>query len=472
MLAKIVHHEVFDGICAAAILLNTALLGASTDYSVRHLDELELPSFYKIANKIFSVWFLIELIMRWTAEGFADFLCFSRNRSWNMFDCLVVGTDLIENLLEFLAGVFAGDIKSTDALANMTVMRMLRVLRIARALRVVRLIHFCKDLRLMVLSVIKSGTSLLWSLVLLSIIIYVFGIFLMQAVTQQLSEKKLSDELGGQLLHWFGSLSATFYSLFLAVTGGVSWIEISDPLIEAHWWNGLVLSFYIFFTVMAMMNIITGIFVETAMSSVSNDNDEVIQAEMVSENSAIKQLSKIFYEADHDQTGLMTSQQFEELLANPRPRALMARMGLQIHEAQSMFSLLDPEFRGYISIEEFLVGCMRMRGGAKTVDLHTLMCKNTKLLAQIKDLKQYVRGEFVRMDNFEDRMDKMIWPICKHMTEIYQEQHRGLLAVLKGSPYLQHGASAPTSSALHISFDKAEATHETTATCNDDVVCS
>merc|ERR1719456_1366842 len=91
--------------------------------------------------------------------------------------------DVIETIFEIIKFQTQGN--------NLDVMRILRVLRITRAIRVIRLVRAFKSLRMMILSILRSGMLLIWSMVLLTIIIYVFGIYLMQSVTYYIHE---SDE--------------------------------------------------------------------------------------------------------------------------------------------------------------------------------------------------------------------------------------------------------------------------------------
>lgn len=325
---------------------------------------------------------------------------------------------------------------------------MLRVLRIARALRVVRLVHFCKELRMMVLSILRSGRALIWSIVLLGIIIYIFSIFLMQASSQHLAERVRqinkhemfngfpSASVEGQLDEKFGSLHSACYVLFQAISGGVSWAEISDPLGKVHWSNALVFCFFVFFTIFAMLNIITGIFVETAINSVQNDKDEVIQEEMNSDNSLISQLHQIFMEADEEEAGKISEEQFEGLLDSKRTYATLSAMGLRVSEARGMFALLDSGHTGYVSIEDFLVGCMRLRGGAKSVDLITLLYENRSLADLCTRFYKYVEAELKSINIFEQRVESMLAALL-HQTHVQapkkEKKHRSVTMLLEES---------------------------------------
>merc|ERR1719409_2283499 len=54
----------------------------------------------------------------------------------------------------------------------------------------------------------------------------------------------------------------------------MDWITVSDALNTAfNGWMGLLFSLYIAFVILAVMNVITGVFVESALLNAKNDQD-------------------------------------------------------------------------------------------------------------------------------------------------------------------------------------------------------
>merc|ERR1740138_1159083 len=107
---------------------------------------------------------------------------------------------------------------------NSTAFRVLRILRVTRALRVIKLVHFFKEFRMMVMSVVRSGMLLLWSILLLIMIIFIFWVYLTQNVTAHLKNVQgPANEIDRKLQVQFGSLEQAAYTLFKAISGGVSW---------------------------------------------------------------------------------------------------------------------------------------------------------------------------------------------------------------------------------------------------------
>lgn len=391
----IVESQAFDAVSAFAIIYNAALLGAASDYSARNnTDPSSPPTFYQVSDRICTGWFLIELCLRLGSAGLRDWL-FGPLWAWNVFDFIVVASDVLMTIIDAIM---------TEAQVDLSFLRMLRVLRVTRAIRVVRLVRFFKELRMMVFSVLRSGTSLLWSLILFGLITYIFGIFLMQQVTDHLWDQYEGDysritdpEKVLQVDHfkeYWGSLTKSMYTMYACMSSGIGWSDIANELHEISWINSAMIGFFIFFCTVVVMNIITGIFVDTAIQSAQSDRDEIIQEQIHSQESELAKLKQAFLEADNDGSMTITLVEFQDHLKDQHVRAHLASIGLEIHEAMGLFKLLDIDGSGAVGIEEFVIGCMRLKGSAKSIDLATLMYENKRMLEQASHFHQYCEAQF------------------------------------------------------------------------------
>jgi len=200
-------------------------------------------------------------------------------------------------------------------------------------------------------------------------------------------------------------LSKSIFTLFASITGGISWREVSDPLFEISWVTGLSFCMYIFFTVFAMLNIITAVFLETGLAAAHQDQDTCIQEQMVSEESAVGEMLRIFKKCDTNNTGELTLEQFLEHLSKPEIVAHLASLGIEVGEAQGLFHLLDTDSSGTCSMEEFVYGCMRNKGNAKALDVQTLLHENKKMCAKMKECMADIRTDLQRLENVEGGLE-------------------------------------------------------------------
>merc|ERR1719162_1797859 len=108
--------------------------------------------------------------------------------------------------------------------------------------------------------------SLVWAMLLMSIMFYVFGLTITQGVVEFLGDNAAWDDPRYEgLSRHFGRLDRSVLSLFEAMAGGISWGELVDDLQYLSW--SFILLFFTFISVaiFAVMNIVTGVFVQTAM---------------------------------------------------------------------------------------------------------------------------------------------------------------------------------------------------------------
>ena len=82
------------------------------------------------------------------------------------------------------------------------------------------------------------------------------------------------------LLKRFSLVGLEVMSLYQAITSGVSWRDAALPLERHSSLMGLIFAVYIAFAALAMLNVITGVFVESAMASAREENTVTVVSRM------------------------------------------------------------------------------------------------------------------------------------------------------------------------------------------------
>merc|ERR1712203_4802 len=93
---------------------------------------------------------------------------------------------------------------------------------------------------------------------------------------------------------------------------------------------------------------------------------------------------------------------FEEAVEDASMVAYFSALGLEIADVKSLFVLLDRDQTGSIDIEEFLVGCLRLRGEARSLDLAKLQFESEWMVQSLENLTLQVRylvGDSLPQDN-------------------------------------------------------------------------
>jgi len=351
--ANLVNSKYFDGFICFIVVLNVLLVGAQTDYVARHINE-DLPPAFRTCEIVFCLIFVVEISLRILVNRALYFTL--SGWEWNIFDCTVVGLQLLEEILRMIASGLS------DLRTSISFMRILRVLRFVQVVRAIRILRFIGHLRTLVSCIGHSLKCLGWTLLLFTLVIYMVGVWLTQIVSE--FRTRTSEPHKG-LQQYYGSLGASVLLLFQSVTGGIDWDNAVSPLMESiSSWMVLFYGLYIAFVVLAMMNVITGTFVEDALRSAKDDKDYFM----------INNVRELFNGQEGGlEAGALTWDDFESQLDKPQMREYFRAIDVDPSEARGVFKLLDLDGSGSINAEEFLSGCLGLRGPAKALDLALLM---------------------------------------------------------------------------------------------------
>eukprot|EP00415_Alexandrium_ostenfeldii_P000604 UN0604 len=259
---------------------------------------------------------------------------------------------------------------------NISAQRVIRVVRVVRVARVIRIMRFFRELRMMIFSILGSMKSLLWAMLVLAMTFYLFGVIFTAATTAHLDtiELWLSSETES-LRKAFGTLDRSILSLFMSMSGGNDWgsyYEALRPL--PHFYKALFLIF-VSFSVFAVVNIVTGVFVDCAFQSSQHDKDIIVHEELEAKKAYLISMRDLFEEMDADDTGCISMEEFEQKLDDERVLAYFQALKLDVSDARTVFRLLDNNGDNEVNIDEFLSGCYRLQGESRSLDMKIMQCE-------------------------------------------------------------------------------------------------
>jgi len=394
---KIVASHNFELVFGLAILSNALLIGVEVEYtSSRKL--ADAPIAFKVVQHLYAITFLVELVFRGLSESWSFFT--GRHLLWNYLDLLICLFSLWEFALD--ASLIIGGSESNPRSTNMSNVRIIRLVRITRLIRITRisrLMRFIKALRTLVYSIIVTLKSLVWALLLIMLLIYVFGIFFTQTV---LDSGYSGFEDSYLIYKYWGTLGLSMTTLFKSVSGGVSWEDAVDPLDSISWLLIVVFYIYISFAYFAVLNVVTGVFCQSALESAQRDQDMLMQQIMANKQNHVKKVKELFQDIDCDNSGFITLQELESRMEDAAVQAYFNSLELDVHDAWTFFKLLDTDEGHTIEIEEFIMGCMRLRGPAKALDVARIMHENQLISNHLTSFMHFVEKHLTIMAKAEN----------------------------------------------------------------------
>lgn len=388
-ISRLVSSSGFELAVAVAIMTNAVLIGFEVEYFARNLGaDANPPLFITLVNCIFAGIFTFELLLRVTAERGA----FLRgpNRNWNIFDVVLVMTSLFETVIDILIASNSMETSGLRNFSSLRIVRMIRFTRFVRSLRLSRVIRFVSALRTLVHSIFVTLKSLIWVLLLLFMIMYVFGV----VFTQSASDHFTTHGRDPVIDQYWGSMVESMYTLFKAFTGGVDWHDAVTPLEKISFALAALFTGFIFFVYFAVLNVVTGVFCQSAIETTQCDPDLAAHTKIVSRRNYIRRLKQLFTSVDTDCSGSITVGELEKLFTDERMLAHISALDLDANDAWTVFKHLDSNRNNVIDLDEFVMGIMRLRGAAKGVDLHTLIVNHQRLVKRLSSFMRYVDLQF------------------------------------------------------------------------------
>eukprot|EP00413_Alexandrium_margalefii_P000911 CAMPEP_0204515604 /NCGR_PEP_ID=MMETSP0661-20131031/2710_1 /ASSEMBLY_ACC=CAM_ASM_000606 /TAXON_ID=109239 /ORGANISM="Alexandrium margalefi, Strain AMGDE01CS-322" /LENGTH=237 /DNA_ID=CAMNT_0051520931 /DNA_START=1 /DNA_END=714 /DNA_ORIENTATION=- len=148
---------------------------------------------------------------------------------------------------------------------------------------------------------------------------------------------------------------------------------------------------------LAFLNVTTGVFVDHAVELGRTQRDYLVQKELQLKEKYMREMRDLFMAIDEDGSGSVTQDEVEAYFEDRRMQSYFAALGINAADTGRLFSLLDNDGDGHLSIDEFLEGCMRLRGQASSIDvqhLHMDVKKVKRLLEMTTDMRSLGNSVF------------------------------------------------------------------------------
>jgi len=377
---RFVNSWVFANWCALMIMLNAVFIAACTNYEMQQPGGGSTPVI-KAVEYAFLIWYSIELLLKLAAHGRYFFV--GPDYRWNWFDLFLVGVSAMQLVL--LTGA-----------ANFSFGRSLRLFKITKIFRVFRFMEFFKDVKVMVLCMLQSFLAVFWCLLIIAFMMYFASVLILQAVIMHIETLESAEDIAW-FQEQFPSVQEMMVVLFQSTTGGCDWnVPYNNILETENVWAQAFFLFYIAFFTIAVWNIVTGLFIEKAMTMVEPDKHEFMLRQRRAELHDIAELKGLFTEMDYDNSKSLSFAEFENICKVPEFRTFLEQRGILINEAGSLFSMIAQSTgnNDEIDIDTMIACFLRIKGMATSIDLHTLRFEVKSALRQqtrvLDDMKHFL----------------------------------------------------------------------------------
>lgn len=240
---------------------------------------------------------------------------------------------------------------------------------------------------MMVYPLLGSSKPLIWLSLIFGLTFYIFGISLSSGANTYLKPEQLwRDPSNEGLRDSFGTLGRSILSLYMAMAGGRSWGEYYHFLDSIPWMYQAIFLLFLTFTIFAVLNIVTGVFVDSAVRANTDSRQVVIQEELDAKKDMLRDLQNLFHQMDEDGDGSLTIQEFCSRLDDERVVAYFKALKLDIHDTVALFQVLDCDASQEVDVDEFLDGCYQLQGEARSIDTKMMRLQLLWLVQKVDEL--------------------------------------------------------------------------------------
>jgi hypothetical protein len=183
-LRRAIESAAFDLLCAIIIVFNAITIAISAENAIswavdnpgteKPRDSMSTMITY--LNKFYISFYIVELCLKLWVWRKTFFL--GPDAKWNLFDLLLV----VSGVYDLIAETTVLSLESLSlGGAGVTWLRILRIMKTLKLLRVIRVMRFFKVLRTIMDSIAGSMNILFWSIIMLGVTLFIFGLCFLQA---------------------------------------------------------------------------------------------------------------------------------------------------------------------------------------------------------------------------------------------------------------------------------------------------
>lgn len=383
-LAIFLRSEHFERVVSLIILLNLIFITYSTDYAVQHPHD-QTNEFIRFVETVFQVLYMCELTLKLLVHQKWFFI--GQEWVWNWLDIILVVT-AVYDLIVSLTNINLESQSADQNNFNLTFLRVLRLARFSKVIRVFRVVRFVDELHVLGAIIASSLKPLFWCASMLVVFYYIFGIIFVYAATGYFADPDQDKSRQADVEKHWGSVAQAMLSLFKASTGGEDWGLVSESLQDVGNFYFILFLFFISFIILALMNILTGIFVDRAMKASADDKDGEVLAKLTNDRSAVRDLCKlhcVISKKTVEDKATINATSFQEAMKSAAMRARFSVLGLEIWDSDYFFSILtDLAESDEVDLLSFVNGAMQMRGMAQRLQQQGMSAHINALAALLR----------------------------------------------------------------------------------------
>lgn len=396
-----VDRPMFDIVMSAIIVMNTITIG------------LELDDSHKTESRN-VIWVLLEIFfcLSFTAEVVCKVKYHTYKwmyaDGWNMFTTVIASMAVVDGAILTPAKVASG---------NLRMLSLVRVVGMLRLLRIIRMYKSLRELRLVMQGLMGSMGMLCWTVIILVVFLYVAAVF----TTSSIGRNTAYDDMRLLTNGWdhdelFGSVGRSMFTLLQCMTRDGWASQVARFVIIKQWHLSFFFMFFMMISTYGLLNLVVSVIVEQTLTAARNNASRDKAKEERSQRAELEGLKEIFLMADEDGSGELDVKEFLAALEDDEILWKMRGLDLPIDDAARLFTVIDGEGTRALQMEEFIDGCTKLKGAARSRDLLAITAQADSLAQKMDSLGEELQDceqMLAQLDEISDRITNRFHPAIK-----------------------------------------------------------
>lgn len=360
----------FNLFMGTVVVLNILAIAVEMDFGPEDEDRPALG--WILLESAFIVTFIVEIGIRiwWEGKNWPRV-------AWNWFDVIVVAAAIVD--------VWILSLIQSESGAGMNSLTILRISRLVRLVRMVKLVRMLSGLYIMVVAFWHALQSMFFLGIMMIFGILIYSIFAVTLIGRNDSFDEVRIGRDHETVYdRFGTVSRAMYSLFEIMTLE-GWEEVSRPLVTKQPLTFLFIGSFILIFTFGMLNMIVALVVQKTLEQTSRVDEHAQKEARRQIEEELRMMKKLFVKrASEDgsrstngtspsssthvaelESRNITPEQFEQALKeNDALRKQVLGIGVHPTEAKELFTVLDWDQSGEVTVRELMDGLAKLQAGA------------------------------------------------------------------------------------------------------------
>jgi len=341
----------FNVTMGALIVLNICVIAIETD-AIEDDASVEDKIAWIVIDSLFILLFVFEIAVRMWMER-RDWIY----STWNWFDVLIVIMAMVD---VWIITTFSGDDQ-----ANLYVLSIFRIVRLVRLIRLIKLIRLLHGLYVILMAFWHAMQTMSFLLALMLFGLMIYAIFAVNLIGRNANLRHVRIN-GDTVRDRFGTVYKSMYSLFELMTLE-GWESVARPIVEELPYMFLFIASFIMIFTFGMLNMIVALVIEKTLHHTRMMSEHVMQAERMRMADELVRIKNLFSSGQEAGVGKITFSEFETALRESEAvREIFQKMGIALGDVKELYTVLDWDESGDLTVKEFLQGLQKLQDGGSS----------------------------------------------------------------------------------------------------------